>query len=209
MSPKPKKPRRPDRSADRFNEVTFVGGHPHELVWGESGTGRGGRDRGIFAVPQGGKPSDAVAFDGHRFRTHLELTEENYLKSSDLTGNEIRKAAELCVYMDDEAGQRKLIYVKHAREIEFLMHWWLAHKHEFFESWLQLYRQADLDRLKGRKLWWNGQRAIAKSWDPRRYLTIESEDPRGFMVAYPDERDGPVLEYNGLDPWDCSLRGDD
>jgi len=198
----PKKDWRP------FDEVAVVDGDvKFNLVHGAHPHGR--QDNNLYAVRAGAKPSEAIAFSGHRFRTYLEIEEKNYVKSSSLTGTEIRQYAELRIHMDTEQGVRRLVYVKGAREVAFLMHWWLANHYRFSEdSPVQIFRASDVAKLPGMPLWFRGQPAVGKSWDPRRYLTITAVDPAGFRRSFGDEfgEEEPIMQWDGLEPWDVSSR---
>jgi len=167
----------------------FFGQHPH-----------GRNDKNMYVLPLG-KNQDPIGFDGHRFCTVIQIEEFNYHKSSDLSGDQIRKATELRVFFDDEKGSRHLRYVRMFREIEQAMHWWLWHHFEFSENWLQIFRQADLAKLEGTKLWYREQPVIAVAWDPRRWLMVRFDLSAKFQGV-------PLETTSGVDLWDVQLRID-
>lgn len=83
-----------------------VEGKEVELIHGEHPHSR--RDSTTYARwPDG----SVEGFAGHRVRRRIEIEESNYLKTSGLSGNEVRKACSCTIYFND-----KPVYAFGARE---------------------------------------------------------------------------------------------
>lgn len=100
-----------DRKAWRFWGETQVldDGSKMRLFFGEHPHGR--QDKTIYA--EFGAPGDGefVAFDGHRVRIRLDIEEFNYMKSSGLSGSEVRKGCRMHIWMND-----RLVYGRPFRQ---------------------------------------------------------------------------------------------
>ncbi len=99
-------------------------------------------------------------FDGHHVRHKIEIWEENYLKSSGLSGNEIRKLCGLKIWIDDElayegAGGRTWEHAM-ADAKKFLAR--LQEPH----AWDGYWTAEGKEKLKGRKVFWRGTPAVVK-----------------------------------------------
>ncbi len=98
----------------------FHGEHPHSRS-----------DNNLYAEwPEAEEP---IGFSGHRIRTRVDIRESNYLKSSSLSGSEIRKHCAALVYFDD-----KLVYGRTHREVMPLLLWCAAHLYELYEHPVRL-----------------------------------------------------------------------
>ncbi len=72
-------------------------GRPYDLIFGEHPHSRS--DNNIYALSPSG---NIEAFDGHRICWRVEIEEHNYLKQSELSGDEIRKGGSVKLYVDGE-----------------------------------------------------------------------------------------------------------
>ena len=70
-------------------DTTKIDGHEYELIHGEFPHSR--RDNTTYARSKK-KPERIYGFDGHRLPFKIEIEESNYLKSSGLSGDQIRKS---------------------------------------------------------------------------------------------------------------------
>lgn len=70
-------------------DTTKIDGHEYELIHGEFPHSR--RDNTTYARSKK-NPERIYGFDGHRLPFRIEIEESNYLKSSGLSGDEIRKS---------------------------------------------------------------------------------------------------------------------
>lgn len=78
-----------------FGTVT-VGSREYDLVWGEHPHSRS--DNKMYAKDRAS--GHVEAFNGHRVLMSVEIGEENYLKESDLSGDEIRKGGYARIFAD-------------------------------------------------------------------------------------------------------------
>lgn len=91
----------------KANDPSFETGHlddgtPYELIFGEHPHSRS--DNTIYArfkEPMGSERESIVGFDGHRILVRIELRTMNYLKTSFLSGDEVRKGGEWRVWLND------------------------------------------------------------------------------------------------------------
>jgi hypothetical protein len=81
-----------------FDKVKLQSGDELELIFGEHPHSR--RDKNIYAR-RPDNPKDITGFDGHRRPVKIVVEEYNYLKSSEMSGDEIRKGGNVKVYIND------------------------------------------------------------------------------------------------------------
>lgn len=126
-----------------------VGNAEVELIHGEHPHSR--RDKSVYARFKGGS---IEAFSGHRVLKRIEIEESNYLKTSGLSGNEVRPACVCRIFFDDrqvyEFGGRRADYtLLKAREVITRLE----------ELPVQLWLDWDKE-LIGRKVWYREDPAI-------------------------------------------------
>jgi len=101
----------PGNRLDQYGEVLFGTGDRQRKVpifHGEHPHSR--RDNTDYVVLRpGGEP---IGFDGHRPCTRIEMSEHNYLKTSGLSGDEVRKGGSCRIYFDE-----RLVYGFGFREV--------------------------------------------------------------------------------------------
>lgn len=156
---------------DSLNLDLIFGEHPHSRA-----------DNNIYArFPDG----HIEAFDGHRVHVRFEYSTRNYLKASDMTGNEVRKGGAFNLYFND-----RLVYSEFARTPEHA----LARLREklplFFEHPVQLWRE-QYDGLIGRKVYWRDTPAIVTDFFPDQgALIVQAEDGHTFSPPAWAVKDG-------------------
>lgn len=130
----------------------FMGEHPHSR-----------NDNNFYALVDGEGP---FRFSGHHVRTSVEVTEFNYLKSSSLTGDEIRSGCHVDIKLDD-----RLVYRHFACSAQNGLIWALANLPEFMEHPVCLWQRPEPDNqwpdLIGRRVFWQGQPGVVTDFDPR------------------------------------------
>lgn len=131
-----------------------VGSTPVALIWGQHPHSRS--DNKIYARFPSGK---VEAFDGHRLPARVEIEESNYLKTSEMSGDEVRKGGECRIFLNGvqvygfftRDAQRALIKA-HALLDELRGHTATA---ALIDE-----RVPEGDRLRGRKVYYRGTPAI-------------------------------------------------
>lgn len=83
---------------NRKNEKAFdtvtVNGHEYDLIFGEHPHSR--QDNNMYTRSKGGH---IESFSGHRRPFKIEIEESNYLKESELSGDEVRKGGSAKLYV--------------------------------------------------------------------------------------------------------------
>lgn len=119
----------------------FIGEHPHSR---SDNTIYGRADSGIV-----------YGFDGHRILIDVQLRSYNYLKESELSGDEIRKGGECAILAD-----REQVYSFFFRDV----HWALRKADhlitELSEHPSSLFEKKARDALPGRKIFYRNHPAI-------------------------------------------------
>ncbi len=124
----------------------ILGQHPHSYS-----------DNSFYARAQDGEIYD---FDGHHVRHKIEIWEENYLKVSGLSGNEVRKTCGLKIWIDDclafngSGGRTWEHAMRYAQK--FLGR--LQEPHPWTGYWKPSVQQ----ELLGRKVFWCGVPAVVR-----------------------------------------------
>lgn len=148
----------------------FHGEHPHSRS-----------DNDLYAELAGG---DAVGFDGHRVRIGVSIEEMNYLKSSGLSGDQVRKDCTARLYMDDV-----LVYGKHFRQAKQALLWYAQALSDgtFFEHPVCLWEHEGdphkpFSDLIGRKVYWRDVPAIVTRYFPDQgNVVAEAEKGHEFL----------------------------
>lgn len=153
-------------------------GTPYELIFGEFPHSRS--DKNIYARfsgPMGADNERIVGFDGHRIHVRLELRTMNYLKTSGLSGDEVRKGGEWRVWLNEHE-----VYSGFTRDP--------------FEALLQIRQKLDLlmdlpvDLWKGetpvgRKVYYRQTPAIITNWFPDQGCVILEVDGEDYFPSAP------------------------
>ena len=92
-------------------DTTWLGDEPIELLWGEHPHAR--QDNNVYARTKSGAIYD---FSGHRCLIDIEIRSRNYLKTSGLSGDEIRKSVRGVILSDGEA-----VYEVGGRDVEYVL----------------------------------------------------------------------------------------
>jgi len=165
-----------------------VHGRPYELIFGEHPHSR--QDNNIYAR---GPDGEIEGFDGHRLCWRVEVAEHNYLKESELSGDEIRKGGAYRLFVDD-----KCIFEGFCRSVDSGMRMAQQKMHELSEAaggdWL---REKDRAKLVGRKVYYHGAPAVITSLIVDQGCVIIAPEDGHKLVAppYEDDPDEWALEH--------------
>lgn len=171
-----------NKSNEKAFDKTKLGGGEVELIFGEHPHSR--RDNNIYARTSDGTIYD---FDGHRRLIDISITSSNYLKESDMSGDQIRKQCIGRVSVDgiqliEEFGREPLRMMRH---LESLIEKYSEHESNWFSA-------DDRAKLPGRKIWYHDHPAtIRRLIEDQGALIIVTEP--GFKPPHagndPDEHD--------------------
>lgn len=141
------------KDAKAFDTIELHGS-TYDLIFGEYPNSR--QDNNIYARSPSG---NIEGFDGHRLCWRVEVEEHNYLKESELSGDEIRKGGSFKLYVNGEC-----IYEGFCRSVEYGMDAAKRMMATLGEvaggDWL---RAKDRDRLVGRQIYYHGVPAVVTS----------------------------------------------
>lgn len=139
-----------EAQAKAFDTIEMHG-RPYDLIFGEHPHSR--QDGNVYARSADGS---VEAFDGHRLCWRIEVEEHNYLKESELSGDEIRKGGSYKLYVDDEC-----IYEGFCRSVEYGIDVAKAIKDKLGDvaggDWL---RAKTRDKMVGRKIFYHDVPAV-------------------------------------------------
>lgn len=166
-------------------------GRTYELLFGEHPHST--QDNNIYARSPSGEIEN---FDGHRLCWRVEVEESNYLKQSELSGDEIRKGGSVRLYVDGEC-----IYDGFCRSIDYGM----RHAREIMDrlsevaggDWLRAKTRGD---LLGRKVFYDGVPAIVERLIVDQGCIMLVPDGEGMQFrapVYEDDPDDWLSEYGG------------
>ena len=99
----------PGNRFEAFDRV-IVDDRLYELGFGEHPYSR--RDNNFYARPIGRDGDEPTGFDGHRRPWRIEIMESNYMKSSGLSGDEVRQACGARLYQVLPARGPSGVYLK-------------------------------------------------------------------------------------------------
>jgi len=134
-----------------FETGRFDDGQEFELIWGEHPHSR--QDDRMYARLQNGT---IEGFAGHRILTRVELRTFNYLKCSDLSGNQVRKGGQFKIYFNDI-----LVWAEFIREADHGLRKAARRLEELADSPAHLW---ELEKLGGRKIFYMNCPAIIDSF---------------------------------------------
>lgn len=162
----PPAPKQPADLAPRTRGYElFFGDHPHTR-----------RDDNVYARFDDGR---VEGFNGHRVQVAIDLRTSNYLKTSGLSGNEIRKGGR-CVVSMGLCEPPVPVYEFSFRDVQRA----LRRAQEVVEALqdhpIQWFREKDRSEVVGRPVWWRDQPAIVSNYFA----------DQGCVVLTPDGVDG-------------------
>ena len=141
------------KDAKAFDTIELHGA-TYDLVFGEHPHSR--RDNNVYARSPSG---NIEGFDGHRLCWRIEVEEQNYLKESELSGDEIRKGGSFKLFVDGEC-----IYEGFCRSVEYGMKAAERMKDKLSDvaggDWL---RAKTREKLVGRPIFYHGVPAVISS----------------------------------------------
>lgn len=119
-----------------------------------------------------------VPFDGHRIHVGINLKTSNYHKSSELSGDEIRKSCQCVILFNN-----KPVYGFGGREPEAVLGRTREILTKLFEHPVQLWKGDDFGGLIGRKIWYDRTPAIITAYYPDDGdLVIKAEEGHEFPL---------------------------
>ena|ERR1700685_657130 len=138
-----------DPAAWRDHGSIFLGKERLPLIYGEHPHSRS--DNRHYAV-MNGKPME---FDGHRIQIGVVIETHNYLKESELSGDEIRKGGSGKILADGEVVLE--FFTRDAQYACLKAHQLIAELSDHPSGWLN---KSDRDALIGRKVFFRGHPAV-------------------------------------------------
>ncbi len=167
-------------NAKAFDTITLHG-RQYDLIFGEHPHSR--RDNNVYARSPSGEIEE---FDGHRLCWRVEIEESNYLKESELSGDEIRKGGSYKLFVDGEC-----IYEGFCRSVESGMKFAARKMEELEEAcggdWL---RSKTRERMIGRPIFYHGVPAVITSIIvDQGCVIIQAAD--GYKLAAPVYEEDP------------------
>jgi len=168
-------------------------GTPFKVFWGEHPHGR--NDNKMYADFGDDR---IVDFDGHRVRHKVVIEEANYVKSSGLSGDEVRKQCWADIYMND-----KLCY-RHTMGGRDVLPMLASLQHiltRLMDHPVQLWRP-DWDGMIGRKVWYRDDPGVVDAYWPDQGALLLKADGGMFRPAahYDDEAPDDTVKEEFLSP---------
>lgn len=150
-----------------------LGGETLDLIHGEHPHSRS--DSSTYARWSSGRID---SFNGHRVRTRIEIEEENYLKESELSGDDIRKGGSCRIYLNDFP-----VYGFFHRDAQ----WALLRAHqvlaELYDLPVCLWDEAERGALIGRKVYYRSHPAVVTYYFPDQGCVVLSPIGGSFPLA--------------------------
>lgn len=177
-----------DREQWKDHGTVLLDGQQEKLIYGEHPHSR--NDNRHYVLLHGDKP---VAFSGHRICTRVEIVEANYLRSSGISGSEVKSGGEARIYFDDH-----LIYTKSFRVAERALLWVATNLQRLKEHSVRLWEFDDQGRitdLVDRKVRYKGKPGIVTHYFPDQGAVVikYDGDGQGFVtpawLSLTDERE--------------------
>jgi hypothetical protein len=160
-----------------------VGKQRVDLIHGEHPHSR--RDNTTYARWPNG---DIEGFNGHRIQTRVEVETHNYLKTSGLSGNEVRRSATCKIWLNDF-----LAYTFSGRDPDRLLRKAADQiLPQLFEHAIQFWDPAEREKLIGRKVYYANTPAVVREvfWD-QGCVWLEVEEGHEFpQPAWSHDPDG-------------------
>lgn len=171
-------------------DTAQVHGQTVDLIMGEHPHSRS--DNTIYARFPDGR---ITGFDGHRLRTSILIEERNYLKDSELSGDEVRRSCRALISLNDA-----LVYGFHGRELEWCMiraHDYIAklQEHAMIREMLDVSKRPEY-RMDGKKVYYHGVPATLRHWMPDQgCVMVVADDGYEFPTpAYALGEGGPAID---------------
>jgi hypothetical protein len=163
-------------------------GGEYELIHGEHPHSR--RDERTYARMKNGP---IYAFDGHRPCVDIAIKSFNYLKSSHLSGEEIRKGGEATISFDGRP-----VYKMFVRDPLNALHRIREKTFELLEHPIQLWDEKATKGLEGRPVYYQGTPAYVMATNlDRGSVTLRAADKHVFPTPVwmkEDPDDGPPMD---------------
>jgi len=136
-----------------FDVSVMDGGTPFTLHWGEHPHSRS--DNNMYAKFEDGHIEE---FDGHRLLTRVELRTFNYLKTSGLSGNEVRKGGHFRIYLND-----RLVWAEFMRDAVYGLRKAASRLEQLYECSVSLWKPNE--PAQGRKIFYREVPAVVERWE--------------------------------------------
>lgn len=174
-----------DKADSKAFDAIRLHGQTLDLIHGEHPHSRS--DSSIYARWPSGRID---SFNGHRVRARVEVEEENYLKESELSGDDIRKGGSCKIYLNDFP-----VYEFFHRDAQ----WALLRAHhilgELYDLPVRLWDEAERQALIGRKVYYQRHPAVVRYYFPDQGCVTLDPVGEGFPPAPYAIEDG----YEGSD----------
>ena len=192
-----------DKKDAKAFDTVFVNKQPVELVFGENPHST--QDNNIYARFSSGQIG---GFDGHRVCVGMEIEEYNYLKESELSGSEVRKACRVKVLLNGKQcfdGFHRNYSAAYKMAQEYV-NWAME------PQVIQVWKEEEWQKLIGRRIYYRDQAAVVDSIFPEQNCIIVKPDGNiTFRLSapqmenkddYPDEDVSSVeIELNSPHIW--------
>jgi hypothetical protein len=159
-----------NRNIKPFDTVK-VGNDVYDLINGEYPHSRSDNTQYVRS-----NTGNIYAFDGHRRPIKIEVEEYNYLKTSHISGDEVRKGCSIKIYISDIQ-----VYDGFARNVEYAYRRALNHLDnlELFLDWFPIKCKSKIGSI----VIFKGDRCIIKSFVvSQSCIIIEKEDGTDFEL---------------------------
>lgn len=159
---------------EAFELGKFQDGVKYELFHGEHPHSRD--DNNVYARLKSGV---IYEFDGHRIQVKISIETFNYLKSSGLTGDEIKKGGRALIFFDNV-----LVYGLTFRDplhVLLEIHQLLPKLFEFPIDWKEVCQEGTHPQIVDRKIYYHDVPATITNWFPEQgCVMIEAVEGRRF-----------------------------
>lgn len=168
---------------DRAYATASIGNERVELIFGEHPHSR--QDNRTYARDRDG---NITPFSGHRNPVAIEIEEYNYLKSSGLSGDDIRRQCRAKIKIDG-----KHIYTLHQMRDHTVALTRLPDVvAKLLEHPVRFWEEGDVGKLAGRQVFYRDQPALVKCWDVDSGVLLVPESGRfraSPWLSDPEDRD--------------------
>lgn len=177
------------RADDPPFDTTVVGKHEVDLIFGEHPHSR--CDNNMYARWKNG---DVEGFSGHRLLHEIKFKDHNYLKESELSGNEVRKGGNCEIYINGF-----LVDTFFYREIDHALSRAYERLGKIHENPIRLWNPKERASLTGRKVYWKDHPAIITSFIEEQVCVCLEPDPPDCLFPLPayhqeDIKEGQVID---------------
>jgi hypothetical protein len=181
---------------DRFDQfdTVWVEGQLMDLGFGEHPHSRS--DNNFYVRSKTGA---ITGFDGHRVQVKVVVETENYMKESELSGDEVRKTCTATIYLNGVVAR-----VLDGRDPQRMLMASYRALDELFDMGCSVWK--DGDELIGRKIYYQHTPAVIERIDAEQAkVFVVPEKPGMFAVPAYAMEDGPDAIRDWLDDYGAGL----